>query len=288
MSLSVDRSSYTVVVMSLTSVTCSEHGSHAIVKAMLKMDDEAPVPMRRVVAQQVRRHRLRLGMTVPTLAARCKKLGAYELTTAALSNIERGGSESDSPDEGIVEDAAEDGQRTGSRRGRKPREVTVEELWTLGIALSVPPALLMVPLGTKVRATVADTPPIAPHQGWLIFVGAQRPSLPTTTVDAAAWNAGASLIRTYEEFEALLAKAEMSLKQTRFQHRLVHPGAPDPEGLTAHQRDWPTWRDFAAVITEMVRNDFVVPPIPRVVAEELTSNGLVPPAAVAAERESDA
>jgi hypothetical protein len=161
--------------------------------------------------------------------------------------------------------------------------VTVEELWTLGLALSVPPALLMAPLGTNVRATVADTPPMAPHEGWLLFIGAQRPALPNNPVNAPSWNAGASLIRTYEDFEALLGKAEMSVKETRFQHRSAQPRKPD----TADHPDWQTLADLAAVITRMDRDDLAIPPLPRDVAEELASTGLMPPAVVA-ERESDA
>jgi transcriptional regulator with XRE-family HTH domain len=67
------------------------------------------------VAREVRAARQRRGLTVAQLAARCAYLGAPKLTTQALYKLE--------------------GQRDNP--GRRPRSVTVDELFILADALQV-------------------------------------------------------------------------------------------------------------------------------------------------------
>ncbi|MFF4220948.1 helix-turn-helix transcriptional regulator [Streptomyces nondiastaticus] len=80
-----------------------------------------------VVAEQIRRHRTRLGINREQLAEECARLGAPELTYAAITNIETG---------------------RRDKAGKRRREVTIDELMTFAYALSVPPLLLMLPLGS--------------------------------------------------------------------------------------------------------------------------------------------
>lgn len=87
-----------------------------------------------MVARQVRKYRLRRGLSVRQLAEECAKLGAPQLTSASLGNIERG-------------------QDPEARRKR--RDVTVDELLVLGKALKVAPSLLMFPVGEQAEIEVA-------------------------------------------------------------------------------------------------------------------------------------
>jgi len=77
------------------------------------------------IGQRVREIRDSRGWTANDLAARCGEAGSPEITKAVLANIEGGRRDKD-----------------GTRR----REVTVDELLALALALEVPPLLLFVPL----------------------------------------------------------------------------------------------------------------------------------------------
>ena len=79
-----------------------------------------------VVAEQVKRYRERRGMSRADLAHRCRTLGMPTLTEPSLGNIETG--------------------RPG-KDGKRRRAITVDEVMVLADALSVPPMLLLVPLG---------------------------------------------------------------------------------------------------------------------------------------------
>ena len=111
----------------------------------------APQPVGDVVATQVRKYRLRREWSIRQLAEECAKLGAPQLTSASLGNIERGQDQ----------DAK-----------RKRRDVTVEELMVLARALGVAPLLLMVPLeGGRPQVEMV------PGEPWLVW-------------DAAKWITG--------------------------------------------------------------------------------------------------
>ena len=77
-----------------------------------------------VVAATVKEVRTGQGMTVAGLAARCKELGAPDLTAHALYKLEE--------------------RRPGKLR---PRPVTVDELLALGRALDIAPLYLLTGLG---------------------------------------------------------------------------------------------------------------------------------------------
>ncbi len=77
-----------------------------------------------VVASRVRALRAHRDWTAKELAARCAAVGAQHITAAVIANIETG--------------------RRGSS-GKRRREVTVDEVLALALALSVPPMQLMQP-----------------------------------------------------------------------------------------------------------------------------------------------
>jgi transcriptional regulator with XRE-family HTH domain len=79
-----------------------------------------------LIGERIQQIRLRRGMTARQLAARCKEIGAPEITAPVIANIETG--------------------RRGPD-GKRRRQVTVDELLILAFALEVPPLLLLLPRG---------------------------------------------------------------------------------------------------------------------------------------------
>jgi transcriptional regulator with XRE-family HTH domain len=84
-----------------------------------------------VVAKRIQQVRVRRGMTAAQLAVRCAELGMPDLTASTISNIETG---------------------RRDKSGRRRREVSVDELLVLALALDVAPVHLLVPPDTD------DTP----------------------------------------------------------------------------------------------------------------------------------
>jgi transcriptional regulator with XRE-family HTH domain len=78
-----------------------------------------------VAAARVREVRKRRGWQPADLAARCAELGAGHLTENVIENIESG---------------------RRDKQGRRRRDVTVDELLTLAVALNVAPVHLLVPV----------------------------------------------------------------------------------------------------------------------------------------------
>ncbi|WP_326826439.1 helix-turn-helix domain-containing protein [Streptosporangium sp. NBC_01756] len=110
-----------------------------------------------LVADQIRKHRERLGLSREDLARECKKLGAPQLTAAAIINIEVG--------------------RRNPQTGKRRREVSVDELLIFAYAMAVPPLQLMFPVG---RVDEAPVPPawsmVNPMLGWRWAAGEEAPS----------------------------------------------------------------------------------------------------------------
>jgi transcriptional regulator with XRE-family HTH domain len=77
-----------------------------------------------VLAAQIRHWRKQRRLQVADLAARCRELGEGQLTENVIENIESG-------------------RRAG---GKRRRDVTVDELLTLAVALNVAPVHLLVPV----------------------------------------------------------------------------------------------------------------------------------------------
>lgn len=95
-------------------------------------------------------------MTREQLAEECAKLGAHQLTFAAITNIETG--------------------RKNPRTGLRRRDVNVDELLVFAYALAVPPLLLMFPVG---EVDEVPTPPnwkgIHPQLAWKWATGEEAP-----------------------------------------------------------------------------------------------------------------
>jgi transcriptional regulator with XRE-family HTH domain len=83
-----------------------------------------------LVGSQLERLRKQRGLTRAEVAERCSWLGMPEITPAALSNIETGRKD-----------------ETGQRR----RDITVDELVVLAMALQAVPATLLAPVGSSER-----------------------------------------------------------------------------------------------------------------------------------------
>jgi transcriptional regulator with XRE-family HTH domain len=102
------------------------------------------------IAELVRERRRQLNLTREQIADRCAEIGAPQLTTAALTNIE-----------------------TGRRRasGARRREVSVEELLILAVVLGVQPVNLVVPPtaedGEPYAVTPEVTAPAAVVRDWI-------------------------------------------------------------------------------------------------------------------------
>ncbi|MDT3395615.1 hypothetical protein RKE29_02935 [Streptomyces sp. B1866] len=205
------------------------------------------------VAGQVRRHRTRLGLNREQLAAECARLGAPDLTYAALTNIETGRRNKD---------------------GKRRRDVSVDELLVLGLALAVPPLLLLLPLGAEETVpTVPTADPRDTYTAWKWITGQETPALagpvggryypdPRTIGEdgpkwAAAWAAAAYPASLYPEFERRrydVLKAQRRTGTGQDSHR---PEDEREHGLDREYVD--RLGDLAHVINDMTRVGLTVP-----------------------------
>jgi transcriptional regulator with XRE-family HTH domain len=96
------------------------------------------------IAAQVRQRRQQLNLNRQQLAEKCASVGAPQITAAALTNIETG-----------RRDAA----------GKRRREVSVEELLALAVALGVFPVDLIVPGEAEEEEPCSVTPEVTTSAG---------------------------------------------------------------------------------------------------------------------------
>ena len=89
-----------------------------------------------LVAQRIKHARTQHAWTAKDLAERCADLGAPEISAAVIANIETGRRDDD-----------------GNRR----RDVSIDEVLILALALEVPPAFLFVPLNGHDELQVTPT-----------------------------------------------------------------------------------------------------------------------------------
>lgn len=166
--------------------------------------------------------------TVKQLAARCSALGASELTAAAIANIETG-----RRDKG-----------TGARR----RDVTIDELLVLALALDAPPLVLLTPFNgwDLLQITSKVAAPTALAIDWI--VGDEMP--PELGGDMGAWMKAAHPILLYRQFR---------LAVTRVRQWLLSYGFDLPEGL---QLEDSPFTGLADALNAMIGGGITPPPLP--------------------------
>ncbi len=246
-------------------------------------------PFPALLAARVRKYRIQRGWSVRRLASECAKHGAVQLTTASLSNIERG----QDPD-----------------AKRKARDITVEELLVLAYVLGVPPALLMIPLGEVDEMQV--TPSVTAHPAavfrWLsgspqrdlvnLFMVPESPVIPG--VDMTAYAKSKRPVDLYRALHELLGVVHQErlgimgtmerLKAAVEQHAAAQAACDrrhDPsavigvsaaradvehlQALAEAQRRWyPAGVRRLAELIQIVHSEGLrLPPIPRPIVDDL-------------------
>ncbi|MFJ8334555.1 hypothetical protein [Streptomyces sp. NPDC094437] len=215
------------------------------------------------IAGQVRKHRARLGLNRQQLADECARLGAVDLTYAAITNIETG---------------------RRNKEGKRRREVTVDELLVLGLALAVPPLLLVLPLGDEQTVpTVPAADPRDPYTVWKWCTGEETPTLAGPLdgrhyVDprpiagdgpkwSAAWGTAAYPASLYPEFERrreAVHRAYLRTEATQATRRT------DKGGHTAAETDYlHRLEELARHINDMGRAGLTIPDLRPDVIEDM-------------------
>ncbi|WP_030383627.1 hypothetical protein [Streptomyces sp. NRRL S-241] len=212
-----------------------------------------------LIAEQIRRHRQRLGMNRRDLAAECARLGRPDLTFAVLTTIETG--------------------RTGKDGKTVRRPVTVDELLVLGLALATPPLLLLLPLGSE--GTVPTVPAAdhrEPYTVWQWMTGEATPTLEgpldgryvpdsrqitkTGQTWAAAWATAAYPVSLYPE----LARRRETAHKARLRAAL------DPSAQTEYID---RLEELAQIVNDMHRASLTAPALPTELGEDLKRLGLL-------------
>lgn len=111
-----------------------------------------------VVAEQVFLLRKRAGLTQEQLAVKCEKAGWPSLTYGVIGSIETG--------------------RPREKGGPRTREVSVDELIGLGVALDVPPVLLLTPPSAQ-QVELQPGMSVDPWAALLWLIGRHGNGLPT-------------------------------------------------------------------------------------------------------------
>jgi transcriptional regulator with XRE-family HTH domain len=114
-----------------------------------------------LVAERLKMIRKDRGLSVAKLAARCAELGTPRLNRDVITNIEI--------------------------RGRR-QDVGITELFTLALALDVPPLALLLPLDGRDRLAITETVGMAPLDAVLWSLGELEPDNPD---QRARWRTGA-------------------------------------------------------------------------------------------------
>lgn len=129
------------------------------------------------IAQQLARHRNRLGLSRQALSNRCRELG-YPIPPRTIENLER------------------------ARRDN----IGILELCVLGRALLVPPVLLVFPAGTS---ETCDPLPDVTASSWTAYqwfcgLTGDLPGVALEESEAEAWAGGAAAILQSQEEDALI------------------------------------------------------------------------------------
>lgn len=182
-----------------------------------------------LAAERVRRLRTGRGWTVRQLADRCKEIGAPELSAAVIANIESG--------------------RRDKASGERRRDVTVDEVLALALALDAPPLLLFMPYNgwDQLKITSRIDAGTLTALDWISGDG-EPPQLDGT--DLGAWLTAAHPIVLYRQFRAA---------QSRVTQWLLSYGYELPEG--SQLEDSP-FTGLAEALNAMIGAGVSPPPLP--------------------------
>lgn len=210
-----------------------------------------------VVADRVRSYRRMRGLSVRQLADECRHAGAVSLTAASLANIERGRSE-------------------GAKRGR--REVTVDELLALAYVLTVPPTLLLIPLGTDDEVAVVPGVSVHPHAALEWFEG-EAWRVPGDLVRSRAdWQSAAlplSLYRRLRELSRRLERADADLNNRPALMEYVGDNAEQQQLLQAERAEFASaLADYAGHLGLMIDHGVRPPTTASYYAEQMRALGI--------------
>lgn len=212
------------------------------------------------MAHSVRDRRNALGWSARRLAEECASLGAPEITSAVIVNIEHG--------------------RAG-KDGRRRRDVTVDELLVLGCALAVPPLLLLVPLGAEDEYPLAPTVTVHPHLAWKVIVGEGPPvTSDRYATRLADWHPATLTVRLHDDLQRVQDAVSQAHTELRFAEM------EQDEKRTAHARTAyvESLKPLARVLDSLVEAGLRPPPMHPDVRADLSTTGAVKYAAVLRDR----
>jgi 8-oxo-dGTP diphosphatase len=182
-----------------------------------------------LVGQRIRKLRNDRGWTIRQLADRCGDLGAGDLSADAIANIETG--------------------RRHRATGRRRRDVTVDELLVLALALNAPPLLLLLPFNgwDHLKITPVVEVPTALALDWITGDEAP-PQLPGG--DIGGWMKAAHPILLYRQFRMAVSRVNQWLQSRGFDV---------PEGL---QLEDSPFAGLADALNAMIGAGITPPPLP--------------------------
>jgi transcriptional regulator with XRE-family HTH domain len=192
------------------------------------MVDMTSISASDLVGERIRK--LREGrMTVKQLATRCGELGMPELTAAAIGNIETGRRDKDS----------------GARR----RDVTIDELLALALALDAPPIVLLMPFNgwDLLKITPRFAAPTTMALDWI--TGEELPPQ-LEGGDIGAWMKAAHPILLYRQCRMASSRVRQWLLSYNFEL---------PEGL---QLEDSPFTGLADSLNAMIGAGITPPPLP--------------------------
>lgn len=206
-----------------------------------------------VVAEQIRKHRDRVGLTREQLAQECAKLGAPELTFGALTNIETG--------------------RKDPKTGMRRRDVTVEELQVIAYALAVPVLELMFPLREQQDVPVPpDWQHVRPLAAWRVALGEEPPARVHAdgllyADDEPIGKDGITRLQAWQGVRGVIQWHRQLGDEIRAYERADATGDDQARGHALEQ--------VARILEEMMKAGLPVPAYPHEFVEEIRKTGLL-------------
>ncbi len=224
-----------------------------------------------LIGERIKQIRDRRGMTAKQLAARCKEIGAPEITAPVIANIETG--------------------RRGPD-GKRRRDVTVDEVLILAYALEVPPILLLLPRGgtEKLQITPDAGMDLMTAAAWAAgddnaFRAISGQAVPATEEDRKRWfqwrkdARPVDLLRNMWLWLQMLAEEEHSadplavgdVERANRQHVLADKAVARQGGDPPRQ----VVQAIANLLNWLISLGFEPPPVSRSVAERLKDGDLL-------------